>query len=131
VPLVRRGAQRGCDVSTADDFQVFGVQWGLGNDDGPEREGQARGEVMELNGTRNGGGILQVKNWHVVLTLVSWLVISVAQFVSVRAQAEETARRVTELEKSKVEQKQFDELRDDIIRRLDRIESKVDAERRH
>lgn len=82
------------------------------------------------NGSRNGGGIIQVKNWHVLLTLISWLVLSVAQFVSVRAQAEETARRVSDVEKGKVDQKQFDELRDDIIRRLDRIESKVDAERR-
>lgn len=75
--------------------------------------------------------MLVVKNWQAVLTLIVWLVMTVAQFVTLRSQAEETARRVQNLESNKVEKDRFDELRDDIIRRLDRIEAKVDSEMRH
>lgn len=83
------------------------------------------------NSEANGGKVLMVKNWQVILTLIAWLVLSVAQFVTVRTQADETARRVKDLEEQTVKDGQFKEFREDIIRRLDRIEGKVDAEHKH
>lgn len=74
------------------------------------------------------GRFVVVKNWHCILTLLAWLAMAVAQFVTLQSHAEETARRVQALEEKKVEQKQFDELKEDILRRLQRIEDKLDSQ---
>ena len=75
------------------------------------------------------GKILAVKNWHVVLTLLFWLATALLSYATLRADTNDNTRRISDMEKTHVRKEQFDELRDDIIRRLDRIETKVDAER--
>lgn len=77
----------------------------------------------------NGGSIMQVKNWHVLLVLLTWLVIAVVSFTTLRIQQDETERRVLELEKRPtVTYDQYKDGQSAIEQRLSRIENKLDAE---
>lgn len=78
---------------------------------------------------QNGGRVFVVKSWQVVLTLLSWLVLSVVQFVTVRAETEQNTREIQEIKRDHVTKDRFDELKEDILRRLQRIEDKLDRER--
>lgn len=81
-----------------------------------------------MDGESN-GRILAVKNWHVLLTLAFWLVTAVLSYAKLSADTSDNTRRIQDMEQQHVRKEQFSELRDDIIHRLDRIETKVDAER--
>lgn len=74
-------------------------------------------------------GVTQVKNWHVVLTLVAWLVLSVLQFAAVRAETAQNTRDIEQMKKDTVSKDRFDEMKEDILRRLQRIEEKLDRDR--
>jgi len=73
--------------------------------------------------------VLEVRWSHVIFTAALWLVSVGTIYGSMRAQLDEMQRRATALEEKKADQRQVDELREDIIHRLDRIEEKVDRER--
>jgi hypothetical protein len=76
----------------------------------------------------NGGSVVTVKNWHVLLTLVTWLVICTMAFANLRAQGQENERRIQELEqKPSVTLQQYQEGQRVLEQRLDRIERKIDA----
>lgn len=80
----------------------------------------------EGNGT---GSVLVVKNWHVVIVAVTWLVLGVMAFTELRAEADETSRRVQQLEQR--EPISYQEYKDGLYpieQRLDRIEKKLDRE---
>jgi hypothetical protein len=62
------------------------------------------------------------------LLIVYFLTIG-AIYGTLRGQIDENARRVKDLEEKSIQRGQFNELREDLIRRLDRIESKVDRTR--
>ena len=79
----------------------------------------------------NGGRVIVVKNWHVLLTLLLWAASFIAGWATLRAQTDDNTRRIQDMDEKHVRKEQFGELRDDIIRRLDRIERKVDQERQH
>ena len=78
----------------------------------------------------NGGKVIAVKNWHVVLTLVSWLVLAVGSYATqkamTQAQLDDLTRRVQQLETERVSKPEFDMAVQDIERRLTRIEDKLD-----
>jgi hypothetical protein len=81
--------------------------------------------------SNSGGQVMQVKNWHVVLTLLLWLIGGAMAFATLRAQADETERRVLELEKRPtVTYDQYQDGQQAIKERLTRIENKLDAEQR-
>ena len=81
----------------------------------------------------NGESIATVKNWHVILVLVSWLVIGVMGYADLRAQSNENERRIQTLEsRPGVTLDQYQDGQHALERRLDRIETKVDdLESRH
>jgi hypothetical protein len=72
---------------------------------------------------------MQIKNWHVILTLIAWLVLSVLQFAAVRAETSQNTRDIEEMKRDHVSKDRFDELKEDILRRLQRIEDKLDRDR--
>jgi hypothetical protein len=81
-----------------------------------------------------GPQVLTVKNWHALLILVSWLVLSTMAFANLRSQSNENERRINELEsRPNVSLQQFQDGQRNIEQRLVRIENKLDAAdaRRH
>jgi hypothetical protein len=75
------------------------------------------------------GRVFVVKNWHAVLVLLGWLVLTVAQFVAVRAETSQNSKDIEEMKRDHVTRDRFDELKEDILRRLQRIEDKLDRDR--
>ncbi len=76
----------------------------------------------------NGGSVVTVKNWHVLLTLLTWLVICAMAFANLRAQGEENERRIRDLElKPAVTEQQYEDGQRVLEQRLDRIERKIDG----
>jgi len=72
--------------------------------------------------------IISVKNWHVVLAFMLWVVQAIWSYATLRAQSDENTRRVNKLEETNVHDR-FQEFQQDIQRRLQRIEDKIDTER--
>ena len=83
---------------------------------------------MEIVKSGN-GTVVVVRSWTAILTLTLWVVITVAQFINVRNQTDQNTKDIEHLREETVNQKQFDELRADVIHRLDRIEAKIDEQR--
>jgi hypothetical protein len=88
------------------------------------------------NSEGNGNGVLVVKNWSVVLALVSWAVFCVGAFFTLKAQTDENTRRLLELEqRPAVTLMQYQDGQKVLEQRLDRIERKLDnadsLQRRH
>lgn len=84
--------------------------------------------MTEPNG--NGSGkLVQVKNWHVILILVLWAFTAIASYASLQAKTDQNSRDIERIREDQVSRQEFKEFHDDIIRRLDRIESKVDRDR--
>lgn len=78
--------------------------------------------------SENGGSVITVKNWHVVLTLLAWLVGCTLAFATLRAQGDENERRIRDLEnRPSVTLQQYQEGQRVLEQRLDRIERKLDA----
>jgi hypothetical protein len=74
------------------------------------------------------GSVVTVKNWHVFLTIASWLVIVAMAFASLRAQNDENERRIRDLElRPAVTQQQYEDGQHVLEQRLDRIERKIDG----
>lgn len=70
-----------------------------------------------------------LKTLHVVLVLLSWIVITVAQFVTLRDQSSDNQRRIEELENRPVVTRDlYENGQRAIEQRLERIENKLDAE---
>ena len=82
-------------------------------------------------GGESNGKLLVVERWHAFLMIFAWLVTAVVSYATLRADTNDNSRRIQDMEAQHVRKEQFNELREDIIHRLDRIESKVDAERAH
>jgi hypothetical protein len=82
---------------------------------------------MEPNG--NGSKIFTVKNWHVVLTLIVWAATMLTGWVTVRAQTEQNQKDIEILKQNTVSKERYDEMREDILRRLQRIEDKLDRDK--
>lgn len=75
----------------------------------------------------DGGSVVTVKNWAVVLVLITWLVSGGALYATMKAQTDDNARRIQELEKRPtVTMQQYQDGQDYIKQRLDRIERKQD-----
>jgi hypothetical protein len=73
------------------------------------------------------GGVIQIRNWQVFLTLVLWLVSMAMAWTSLRDDADESKRRIHELEQRPiVTEQQFADWERSITQRLDRIENKLD-----
>lgn len=69
-----------------------------------------------------------VKNWQVFLTLLVWLVTIVAGFTQLHDHAEESRRRIEQLEQRPVvTEQQYIDGQNALKTRLDRIENKLDA----
>ena len=67
-----------------------------------------------------------VKNWYAVLMLVFWLIVTVAQFVTLQMQTAQNTKDIERLKNEMISSGRFEETRQDILRRLDRIEAKID-----
>ena len=79
------------------------------------------------NGESFSGGVVVVKNWQVLLTLLVWLVTIVAGFTQLHDHAEESARRIEQLEQRPVvTEQQYIDGQHALTQRLDRIENKLD-----
>jgi hypothetical protein len=73
------------------------------------------------------GGVIQIRNWQVFLTLVLWLVSMAMAWTSLRDDADESKRRIHELEQRPVvTEKQLEDWERSVTQRLDRIENKLD-----
>lgn len=83
---------------------------------------------MEIVKSGN-GTVVVVRSWTAILTLSLWVVITVAQFIAVRSQTDQNTKDIERLREETVNQKQFDEMREDVIHRLDRIEGKIDEQK--
>lgn len=66
---------------------------------------------------------------HLAVLLVVYFLTIGAIYGTLHSQIDESARRVKDLEEKSIQRNQFNEMREDLIRRLDRIESKVDRAR--
>ena len=74
------------------------------------------------------GKVLQIKSWQVFLTLLLWLMWAVASYTSLRADANESQRRIRDLEQRRVVTEDlYAEGQKALERRLARIEDKLDA----
>lgn len=74
---------------------------------------------------------LIVRSWHVLIVLTGLIVSGVLSYGKLQAQAEESARRVQELEhKPVMTEFEFDNRMRGVEQRLDRIENKLD-QRKH
>lgn len=72
-------------------------------------------------------GIVQVKNWHVLITFVMWAVLIVMGYTTLRDDADESKRRIRDLEQRPVvTDQQYRDGQDSLKARLDRIERKLD-----
>jgi hypothetical protein len=82
---------------------------------------------------RHVNGELALKRVHLVLFMAGYLLTLGAIYATLRSQEDENTRRVKALEEQTIKDAQFREFRDDVIRQLGRIESKIDAdaERHH
>ncbi len=75
-----------------------------------------------------------LRTLHLILIVLGWVVISVAQFVTLRDQSADNERRIQELETRPVVTREvYENGQKAIEQRLDRIENKLDREqeRRH
>lgn len=71
--------------------------------------------------------VFQVKGWQLVLTLISWLVFSVMWLTNIRADANESQRRIRDLEtRPVVTEQQYADGQKNLNERLSRIENKID-----
>lgn len=81
--------------------------------------------------TKNAGAALMVKNWHVILTITSWLVVCAMAFAALRSQTAENERRIHDLEqRTSITIQQYQDGQRAIDQRLDRIERKIDESER-
>ena len=72
-----------------------------------------------------------VKNWHLLLTLVAWLVLGTLAFANLRAQSDENERRIHDLEsRPNVTLQQYQDGQRNLEQRLTRIEDKLDRAHR-
>lgn len=77
----------------------------------------------------SGGKVLIVKNWTVVLSLITWTILCVGAFFTVKAQTDENSRRILDLEnRPTVTLQQYQDGQEVLKQRLDRIERKLDAQ---
>ncbi len=83
---------------------------------------------MEINGVQ-GKQFVIIKSWQALLTLVLWLVLTVWLFAMVRADTTSNGQQIQELKQNKADQKEVEMLREEILRRLQRIEDKLDYDR--
>lgn len=82
---------------------------------------------MAINGEGKREIIVQ---WgHIVLALIVYLLSIGVVYGTMRTQLDETTRRVEELEQKTVTREQIDMMREDINRRLQRIEDKLDRDK--
>lgn len=75
------------------------------------------------------GKVFTVKNWHVVLTLLFWATTFITGWATVRAQTEQNSKDIERLKQDSVSKERYDEMREDILRRLQRIEDKLDRDK--
>jgi hypothetical protein len=75
------------------------------------------------------GRVIVVKNWHVVLTLILWAASMVAGWATLRAETSQNTRDIEEMKRDHVTKDQYSEFQEDIKRRLQRIEDKLDRDR--
>jgi uncharacterized membrane-anchored protein YhcB (DUF1043 family) len=75
----------------------------------------------------HGRSIIALKWSHLIITLLVNLLAIGVLYGTIRAQVDETQRNVQELKDKKVDQRQFDEFRENLVRQLNRIESKLDS----
>lgn len=78
------------------------------------------------NSAEDSNRIVAVKNWHVFLTLATWLFLSAASYATQKTQLDDLTRRVQQLEIERVSKPEFDMAVQDIKERLARIETAVD-----
>lgn len=72
---------------------------------------------------------LALKWVHLGALLIVYFLTIGAIYGALRSQIDENSRRVKDLEDQGIKRDQFNQMREDLIRRLDRIESKVDRMR--
>ncbi len=73
----------------------------------------------------NGGKIIAIKNWHVVLTIVAWLALAVASWATQKVQLEDLTRRVAQLEDQRVSKSEFEQAIQDLKDRLSDIREQI------
>jgi len=78
---------------------------------------------MEFNSQKS---LVVIKSWHAILTVTLWIVVTITQFVIVRAQTEQNTKDIERLREESINEKQFNEMRQDFQNRLERIERKID-----
>jgi sensor histidine kinase YesM len=78
---------------------------------------------MHTHGTR--GSFIVVQSWQTLLLFLGLLGSVIAGYTLTKYQGEENTRRIEELEKSNVRKEQLE----DVQRRLQRIEDKLDRRR--
>ena len=83
---------------------------------------------MEINGVQ-GKQFVIIKSWHALIALIGWLVLTVWLFAMVRADTTTNGQQIQELKQNKADQKELEMLREEILRRLQRIEDKLDYDR--
>lgn len=72
--------------------------------------------------------VFQVKGWQLVLTLISWLVLSVMWLTNIHADADESKRRIRDLEtRPVVTEQEFRDGQDMLEQQLKRIYDKLDT----
>lgn len=80
-----------------------------------------------MSGSEHTASPIVVHNWHLVLTIICWLVLCTMAFTTLRAQSDENERRIQQLElRPNVTLQQYQDGQHNIEQRLERIEKKID-----
>lgn len=85
--------------------------------------------MPETNGERRAINGVAIRWIHLVVALSVYLLSIGGMYATMRSQLDETRERVKQLEQDAIKDAQFKEFREDIQRRLQRIEDKLDRER--
>jgi hypothetical protein len=83
-------------------------------------------ETPQRRATENGRFLL-VRHWHVIVLLVGWVITAAAGYATLRANSDENARRISDLEhRTFVTREEYEARGKELNDRLERIEKKLD-----
>jgi len=84
---------------------------------------------MTENGERRSINGLAIRWIHLIVALTVYLLSIGGMYATMRTQLDETREQVRQLQQEAIRNAQFQEFREDIQRRLQRIEDKLDREK--
>lgn len=76
----------------------------------------------------NGKPPIVIKNWHAALVLIGWFVLAIMGYASLYYQVQAHSADIADIRQHSVRSEQMLEMKEDLERRLQRIEDKIDRD---